>query len=180
MGRLAIVGALMEDQNARSSFTAKDFKAVMSLSPTPVTIVTANGADGPQGIVIGSFVSVSLEPPLIGFFVGRSARMWEPMATAGGYCVNVLAEDQEALSTLFAGNWADRFKEAEWEAVGNGAPGLMGAVAWIEAAPYSVTAAGDHNLILLEVTALTSGRDTGPLVYHRGRYGGVSPSRPTG
>jgi len=177
VGRLAIVGDLMEDQDSSDSFGASDFRAVMSLSPTPVTIVTASGDDGPQGIVIGSFVSVSLEPPLIGFFVGRSTNMWEPMSDAGAYCVNLLAEDQEALSALFTSDFVDRFNETEWEPVDNGAPGLTGAIAWIEASPYSVTAAGDHILILLEVTALRSGRDTGPLVYHRGSYTGVSPRR---
>jgi len=179
MGHVAIVCDLMKDQDAAQSFAASDFKAVMSLSPTPVTIVTASGDDGPQGIVIGSFVSVSLEPALIGFFVGRTTQMWEAMADAGAYCVNVLGEDQEGLSVLFTSDWVDRFKETDWEPVGNGAPGLTGAIAWIEAAPFSVTAAGDHNLILLEVTALRPGRDTGPLVYHRGGYTRLSLGRPS-
>lgn len=177
---MAIVGNLMEDRGAANLDAADHFKAVMSRSPTPVTIVTAIGESGPQGIVIGSFVSVSIDPPLIGFFVGRPTRMWQPMAEADAYCVSVLAEDQAALSILFATQGIDRFEIAEWEPAGNGAPRLAGAVAWIEAAPYSVTEAGDHDLILLEVTALRPGRDAGPLVYHRGGYAGVyRPSQPS-
>ncbi len=169
----------MEDWSAANREAADRFRDVMSRSPTPVTIVTATGEAGPQGIVIGSFVSVSLEPPLIGFFVGRPTRMWQPMADADAYCVSVLAEDQAALSILFATQGADRFEIADWEPAGNGAPRLAGAVAWIEAAPYSVTEAGDHDLILLRVTALRPGRDTGPLVYHRGGYTGVYPQSRT-
>jgi flavin reductase (DIM6/NTAB) family NADH-FMN oxidoreductase RutF len=165
----------MEDRGAANLDAADQFRAVMSRSPTPVTIVTATGESGPQGIVIGSFVSVSLEPPLIGFFVGRPTRMWQPMAAADAYCVSILAEDQAALSILFATPGIDRFEIADWEPAGNGAPRLAGAVAWIEAGPHSVTEAGDHDLILLQVTALRLGRATGPLVYHRGAYTGVYP-----
>lgn len=148
----------------------------MSLSPTPVTIVTAATDAGPQGIVIGSFVSVSLEPPLVGFFVGKWTRMWQPMNQADAYCVNILAEDQAGLSKLFITHGIDRFGESGWEAAGNGAPGLDGAVAWIEADPYSITDAGDHDLVLLQVTGLRAGGGSDPLVYHRGQYSGVRQS----
>ena len=150
-----------------------DFRHIMSLSPTPVTIITADTDEGPQGIVIGSFVSVSLDPPLVGFFVGKWTRMWQPMNEAKAYCVNILAEEQAHLSKLFITHGVDRFAEAKWEAVGNGAPGLDDAVAWIEARPYSVTDAGDHDLVLLEVTGLRSGGDADPLIYHRGQYSAV-------
>ncbi len=160
--------------SAAASFdVGEDFRHVMSLSPTPVTIVTARTDQGPQGVVIGSFVSVSLDPPLIGFFVGRETRMWHPMKEAKAFCVNVLAEDQAALSRLFTTHDIDRFAAAGWEETANGAPGLDGAVAWIEAMPYSVTPAGDHDLVLLEVTGLRQGRHTGPLIYHRGQYSAV-------
>ena len=153
-----------------------DFRHVMSLSPTPVTVVTATTDEGPQGIVIGSFVSVSLEPALVGFFVGKWTRMWQPMNEAGAYCVNILAEGQADLSKLFITHGVDRFAAAEWGAAGNGAPGLDGAVAWIEAKPYSITDAGDHDLVLLEVTGLRAGAEADPLIYHRGRYSSVRPS----
>ena len=151
----------------------EDFRHVMSLSPTPVTIVTADADDGPQGIVIGSFVSVSLEPPLVGFFVGKQTQMWQPMSEAKAYCINLLAEDQASLCKVFVTHDIDRFAAAEWEAAENGAPSLAGAIAWIEARPYSVTDAGDHDLVLLEVTSLRIGRGVGPLIYHRGVYSAV-------
>lgn len=150
-----------------------DFRHVMSLSPTPVTIVTAPTDAGPQGLVIGSFVSVSLEPPLVGFFVGKWTRMWQPMNEAMAYCVNILSQDQAHLSKLFITHGIDRFAETSWESAENGAPVIEGAVAWIEARRYSITDAGDHDLVLLEVTGLRAGADTGPLLYHHGKYSAV-------
>jgi len=149
------------------------FRHIMSLSPTPVTIVTAGTPDGPQGIVIGSFVSVSLDPPLVGFFVGKWTQMWLPMNQAAGYCVNVLSDGQAALSETFTRHDIDRFAGVAWDQVDNGAPALSGAVAWISAEPYSVTDAGDHDLILLRVTGLREGSGAGPLVYHLGQYSAV-------
>ena len=153
-----------------------DFRHVMGQSPTPVTIVTAATPTGPHGIVIGSFVSVSLEPPLAGFFVGKWTRMWQPMSDSAAFCVNVLSADQSRLSQLFTQHGVDRFAAASWEPASNGAPALDGAVAWIEAEPYSLTDAGDHDLVLVRVTGMRS-RDVGfPLVYHRGEYKTVTPS----
>lgn len=153
---------------------AADFRYIMSLSPTPVTVVTALTETGPEAVVIGSFVSVSIEPPLIGFFVGKATQMWQPMRAAAAYCVNILAADQGPLSNLFVSHDVDRFDRTAWEAAGNGAPTLDDVVAWIECKPYTVADAGDHDLILLEVTGLRQGRESGPLIYHRGRYSGVA------
>jgi len=161
--------------DARSLQVADSFRHVMSLSPTPVTIVTAAAPAGPEGIVIGSFVSVSLEPPLVGFFVGTGTRMWQPMADASAYCINVLSEDQTRLSERFTRFDVDRFADIGWEPGGNGAPALAGVVAWIEATPFSVSDAGDHELVLLEVGGLRQGTEKGPLVYHLGQYAAVSP-----
>lgn len=163
----------MDYAAAQSLDVETSFRHVMSLSPTPVTIVTAATAEGPQGIVIGSFVSVSLEPALVGFFVGKWTRMWLPMNRAAGYCVNVLAAGQADLSERFTRHDIDRFAGIDWEPTDKGSPALAGAVAWIDAAPYSVTDAGDHDLILLEVTGLREGEPVGPLVYHRGQYSAV-------
>ncbi len=155
---------------------SNDFRHVMSLSPTPVTVVTAITETGPEAVVIGSFVSVSLEPALIGFFVGKTTQMWQPMKDADAFCVNILAEHQGPVSNLFISHDTDRFAASAWEPGSNGAPCLDDVIAWIECTPYSITDAGDHDMILLEVTALRQGADIGPLTYHRGRYSGASRS----
>ena len=95
------------------------------------------------------------------------------MNDAKEFCVNFLAEDQASLSKLFVTHDIDRFAEVDWEPIGNGAPAIEGATAWIEAHQYSIADAGDHDLVLLEVTGLRVGRDIGPLIYHHGRYSAV-------
>jgi hypothetical protein len=63
------------------------FRNVLGHFPTGVTVVTATGADRPIGVAIGSFVSISLEPPLVGFFLGTQSGSWPPMEEAGHFCV---------------------------------------------------------------------------------------------
>ena len=71
------------------------YRKVLGRYPTGVTLVTSTGADGPVGMIIGSFVSVSLDPPLIGFLPGKGSRTWPLIEPTGVFCVNVLAENQQ-------------------------------------------------------------------------------------
>ena len=74
------------------------FRHVLGHYPTGVTVVTARAPDGtPIGMVIGSFTSVSLDPPLVAFFPGRSSTTWPRIMAGGAFCVNVLAAGQERL-----------------------------------------------------------------------------------
>ncbi|MCP3974472.1 MAG: flavin reductase family protein [bacterium] len=118
-------------------------------------------------------MSDSLDPALIGLFVGKTTQMWLPMKDADTYCVNILAEQHGPVSNLFVGQESERFTSAAWEPGGDGAPGLDDVVAWIECKPYSITDDGEHDLILLEVTALRQGANVGPLTYHRGSFSGA-------
>ena len=101
-----------------------EFRRVMGRLPTCVTVVTASTESGPAGIVIGSFVSVSLDPPLVAFFVGRSSRAWAAMRGATELCVNVLAEDQADLCSAFMREPDERFDDVTWAVGDNGAPSL--------------------------------------------------------
>lgn len=147
------------------------FRHVLGHVPTAVTVITAMLPDGPVGLAIGAFFSVSLEPPLVGFCASRSSRSWAGIATAGGFCVNVLAADQELLSRSFATSGADKFAGVAWTHGDRGAPRLDGVVAWIDCDIEAIHAAGDHDLCVGRVRALDVVRDDGPLVFHRGGYG---------
>ncbi len=67
-----------------------------------VVVVTAAGPDGPLGFTCQSFASLSLDPPLVSFAPARTSTTWPRIREAGTFCVNVLADDQEALSVGFA------------------------------------------------------------------------------
>ena len=85
-----------------SSFDGVQFRKVLGHFPTGVTIVTGWSGDIPCGFTIGSFTSVSLDPPLVGFLPMVASDTWQAMAPAGKFCVNVLRDDQADLCWRFA------------------------------------------------------------------------------
>ena len=79
-------------------FSASEFRETLGHYPTGVAVVTAVAGDGgPAGMVVGSFTSVSLDPPLVAFLPTKDSGSWARLATADRFCVNVLAADQEDL-----------------------------------------------------------------------------------
>lgn len=139
--------------------------------PTGVTVVTAAPRGEPVGMTVGSFFSVSLDPPLVGFCADMGSSSWPVMAEAGSFAVNVLAADQAAISSLFAGPDDDRFAGVDWRAAPSGAPLLPDVLAWLDCTTEQVFDAGDHWIIVGRITALDVERDALPLVFWRGGYG---------
>src|ERR1700754_2445302 len=125
------------------------FRRVLGSYPTGVTVVTAIGADGaPAGMAVGSFTSVSLDPPLVAFLPDKSSTSFPKIRTASSFCVNVLAADQEPLCRAFATSGGDKFAGVGWSPTPSGAPCLDGAAAWIDCEFESVQEAGDHYLVI--------------------------------
>lgn len=148
-----------------------EYRRVLGHFPTGVTVVAAAGVDGPAGMAVSSFSSVSLDPPLVGFYVGQTSRSWTQIEAAGAFCVNVLAADQEEVSRRFASRDGDRFAGLGWEPLPSGAPRIEGVLAWIECQLHSVSPAGDHHAVLGEVVSLGTATAKEPLLYYRGGYG---------
>ncbi len=76
------------------------FRHVLGHVPTPVTVVTTDGEPGagrPAGVTIGSFTSISLDPPLVGFYIDTGAGTRTAIEAQGYFCVNILADDQQDL-----------------------------------------------------------------------------------
>jgi flavin reductase (DIM6/NTAB) family NADH-FMN oxidoreductase RutF len=147
------------------------FRQVLGHFPTGVTVITAASDSGPVGMAVGSFASVSLDPPLVAFFVGRSSTTWPRIEAAGAFCVNVLADDQEHVSRRFASKDDDKFAGLGSEPAPSGSPMLAGVVAWIDCDIDSVTEAGDHWCVMGRVRGLDIGTDGAPLLFFRGGYG---------
>lgn len=149
------------------------FRAALGRVPTSVAIVTGVHDGTPVGVAVGSFSSVSLDPPLVGFFIAEASRSWPLIEPSGSFCVSVLGDDQEAISRLFATSGADKFAGCSWRTTTNGQPLIDGAHAWFECDVEDVTAAGDHRLVLGRVRAMevNPGRSA-PLLFLGGVYGG--------
>ena len=150
-----------------------DFRHVLGHVPTGVVAITANNG-GPVGMAVGSFVSISLEPPLVGFFVDRGSSTWPRVERAGAFAVNVLGEHHEELCRRFAQKEADRFAGVGWSSgAHSGAPLIDDALAWIECEIADVVDSGDHRLVVGAVRELRVGTRGRPLVFHRGGYTGL-------
>jgi 3-hydroxy-9,10-secoandrosta-1,3,5(10)-triene-9,17-dione monooxygenase reductase component len=156
---------------------AKHFRQVLGHFPTGVTIVTGMAGDRPAGFTIGSFTSVSLEPPLVGFLPQVDSDTWEAMAPAGKFCVNVLRDSQSDLCWRFAKSSLDdaRFDETPWSMSPNGCPVLEGVGAWIDCNVERVDTMGDHYFVLGRVVDLFhTSEPHAPLVFWRGALGGFA------
>lgn len=136
-----------------------------------VTVVTAQGDDGPIGFTCQSFSSLSLDPPLVAIAPARTSRTWPQLRALGRFCVNVLAEDQTELSVTFARSGADKFAGVPWRPSRLGQPVLEDVVAWIDCELWAEYDGGDHTIVAARVLDLGADPDRRPLLFHRGRYG---------
>ncbi len=154
---------------------AEDLRSLFGRYPSGVCVVTVD-ADGQKlGLTVGSLVSLSLEPPLVGFAVSREAAMHELLREAGGCAISLLAAGQEWLAQHFARGVPPI---AMWHGVATaagatGAPLLVGALGWLECGLREEVAAGTHTFFVCEVRRIELGEDAPPLVRVRGDYGGA-------
>lgn len=159
-----------------AKFDSPHFRRVMGHLPTGVNIVTGQGPDGPAGLAVGSFMSVSLEPPLVAVCPALSSTSWPSIEASGRFCVNVLSEHQAELARRFAISGGDKFAALEWRPGPSGSPILDGAVAWIDCTIHSRQVAGDHLLVLGEVVELDLEAGHEPLIFHRGAFDRFRPA----
>lgn len=153
-----------------------EFRRVLGHFATGVTVVTTRDEDGPAGFACQSFASLSLDPPLVVFMVGRTSTTWPRIARAGAFCVNILGEEQGLLCRGFAVSGADKFAGvAHRPAPVTGSPLLDGVPAWVDCTVQSVHTGGDHLIVVGRIAALGAAEDGAPLLFHRGRFGRFSP-----
>ena len=149
-----------------------DFRKVLGKYPTGVTLVSSKDDQGPFAMVIGSFGSVSLDPPLVQFMPAKESGTWSRIKKTGRYCVNVLGEQQLALSNSFFNKDKDPFEAIHWSESTLGSPIIEGCVAWIDCLIGDVHEAGDHYIVIGEVKAIgATEKDEAPLLFLGGAYG---------
>ncbi len=148
------------------------FRQVLGSFATGVAIVTTRHDDEYFGLTINSFTSVSLEPMLIQINIAKHTTSHEYILESGHFVVNILAEDQQLLSTIFSGAPpAERFKHVETWETKSGGPVIEGSLAFIDVKLVRTYDGGDHTIFLGEVTDMRNLReDAPPLIYYRGKY----------
>ncbi|HEY3070408.1 MAG TPA: flavin reductase family protein [Gaiellaceae bacterium] len=150
----------------------EDLRDLLRGFPSGVAVLTVDVEGERLGLTVGSLVSLSLEPPLVGVSISRQAAMHELLRRAGGFALSLLAGDQEALAQHFA-RGVPPF--AHWHGIATrpgaeGAPLLEDALGWLECENRDEHPAGDHTLFVGEVLAAERGRAAPPLVYVGQRY----------
>lgn len=150
--------------------TAQSFRDALSRFATGVCVVTAVAEDGRlDGITISSFTSVSLEPPLVLFCLGRKNEALVEKARDRRFAVNILAEDQEEISEIFAAQLDDKVARVACTGGAGAGPLIKDALAALECVVHALHDGGDHLIVVGRVERLSvlGGK---PLLRYRGRY----------
>ena len=153
------------------SIDVRAFRHTAGQFVTGVTVIAAEVDGSIKAMTANSFTSVSLDPPLVLFCVGKTTHMGQIVHVAPRFSVNILRQDQQNLSTYFAGGWkepsAPEFSFVEWD----GGHRLEGCPAAIGCAIETISEGGDHWLVLGRVLTLYRSEEAfAPLVFHAGRY----------
>ncbi len=151
----------------------EELRAVMRHVPSPVAILAFPGPDGPRGITIGSFTSVSLDPPLVSFNIMLESSMHDVLLSAEQYAVHILSDDQVTLSQRFAVpsiSSAEQFDGIAHTVGGDGIPVIDGILASIKCRSHTVVPAGDHSLFIGEVLEINEAASGKPLLYYQHSY----------
>jgi 3-hydroxy-9,10-secoandrosta-1,3,5(10)-triene-9,17-dione monooxygenase reductase component len=147
----------------------RTFRDVLGCCPTSVAVITAQSGEDRFGLVVGTFTSISLDPPLVGFFPGKESRTWRKIEETGRFCANVLSAEQVAVCKTFTSNVENKFAEISHGNTPGQLPLIDGIAAWVECRIESVQEIGDHYLVVGAVEAMGQGEGA-PLVFLKGGF----------
>ncbi|MFJ5623015.1 flavin reductase family protein [Peribacillus loiseleuriae] len=149
------------------------FKEAMGNYPTGVTIVTATTTNNePVGLTVNSFASVSLDPTLVLWSIDHKVSSIKAFTEGGKFAIHILAGEQQELCKTFASKNVDRFSQCEWEFSANQLPIIQGAFAVLECKTFKTVEAGDHTILIGEVTDIQIEKKN-PMLYHRRHFGAI-------
>ena len=149
------------------------YRKVLGAYPTGVCVVTGHdgATDERHALVVGSFTSISLDPPLVGFFPAVTSYTWQQLSKLDGFCVNILSASQEDVARRVASAEAsERLASIAHRASEAGHPVIDGSIAWIDCAIDRIVELGDHYLVVGAVKTMGCEDDGEALVFHRRGY----------
>lgn len=152
------------------------FREALGHYASGITVITSHVEDEPIGFTCQSFHSVSMDPPLVSFNVMARSASYPKIRQAGRFVVNILSDEQVALSRQFAQRGTDKWRHVEWQASPLGSPILAGSLHWLDCEIYAEYAAGDHLIVIGQVKALKlqEGTRLQPLLYFKGQYRNIA------
>ncbi|HEY3726003.1 MAG TPA: flavin reductase family protein [Solirubrobacteraceae bacterium] len=154
------------------------FRQALGRFATGVAFITAVPGGQPAGLIVNSFTSVSLEPPLVSFSPARSSLTWSRMRRARRFGVNVLGRQHEPFVVRAAPAGADRFAGLDWKPGRSGVPLLTDALVRLECEIVAEHLAGDHWIVLGQVSDLEVSPRSHPLVSFAGEFASLVANSP--
>jgi len=151
-----------------------DFRGALGTFVTGVTIITTDSPEGPVGIVANSFASVSLDPPLVLWSPAKASKRFEHFAGSRRFAVHVLSSDQRDICAAILKS-KTAIADVPHGLSHCGMPIITGALATFECSLSATHDAGDHVIVVGEVTKCHH-QPGDPLVFHAGKYGKFSDS----
>lgn len=151
------------------------YRAVMRHLPTGVAAIcsTSPMTGAQNGMIVGTFASLSMEPALVTFSVTHTSTSWPKIAESDRFSISLLAEDQQEICRALSAKGEDKLSDVRWSESGWGTPHIQGSLAWFDCRIEQQFVAGDHLVVIASVLEMTSGEGN-PLIFHGGRYGGFS------
>jgi flavin reductase (DIM6/NTAB) family NADH-FMN oxidoreductase RutF/DNA-binding IclR family transcriptional regulator len=162
--------------DATSPANPQWFRQVLGRHPTGVALIASLEEDGtPVGMVVGTFTSVSLDPPLVAFLPAKTSTSWPRIRATGRFAVNVLGASQEDICRAFSSKTGSKYDSIAWHPSESGTPFLEKAVARLDCTIENVMEAGDHEIVLGRVNTMDVASTELPLLFLQGGYGGFTP-----
>ncbi len=144
--------------------------------PSGVTAFCGLRGGLPDGMAVSSFTTVSLDPPLVSVCVANTSTTWPKLAELDRLGLSVLADEHALVARSLSAKTGDRFADVKWTSTDSGAVFLPGATLWLECAPFKRVEAGDHEIVVMQITALAMYPDVSPIVFHRSNFRELSPT----
>lgn len=158
-----------------TEFASRAFRSAMGNFATGVVVVTGLFENRPVGFAAQSFVSLSLDPPLVAVCPGKGSSSWPKLRSSNAFCINILSATQKPVCDLMAQSGGDKFATLEWRPGSTGSPILSDVLAYVDCTLEAEHDAGDHTIAVGRVREFrVMDEAAGPLLFFRGSYGDFS------
>lgn len=162
----------MTSESTAKKFDSRAFRNAMGHYPTGVAVVTGRAPDGELlALVVGTFSSVSLDPPLVSFMPMKTSKTFRRMQECDSLCINIFGGEQERDMLQIAQRWENKFDGIDWYPSPSGDPVLKNSIAWIDTTIDDIVEAGDHWIVLCRVHDLEVTNPVSPLLFFQGGFG---------
>lgn len=156
---------------ADGTISSADYREIFGRLPTGVTAITGTPHDDkPLGFIVGTFQSLSMDPPLVAFSVDKSSSTWPWIRSLEEFTANILSTDQLPICKALSRKGPDKFDGLAYEKSPLGTPKFPASTAWIHCRVLHEIVAGDHYVVVGAITEMENGTGDA-LIFRGGKFG---------